>query len=187
MPQCASAWLSASGRFARACACACASTSPAGSDPGPAPSAGPAPADASAGDAAACVGPRTLTCVYFDGTTRSWSTEPPTVVSIGAACGPGGSHGEIDAYVTTASQYWLDRIGFSASGSAVRIESLGASDDAGGQTYGCDAGGGKVFTQLLCGRDVGPGTLALRFEFAGRWSDGTAWTRECDSTVQVLP
>ncbi len=134
-----------------------------------------------------CDGARTLTCTFFDGTTRTWSTTPPTAVSMASACGDGGAHGEFDAYVDTTGQYWLDRVGFAATGSAVRVASLGASDQVGGQTYGCGQGGGKVLTQLLCGKDVGPGTLALQFLFAGHWADGTTWTKECDATVEVTP
>jgi hypothetical protein len=136
---------------------------------------------------AACAEARTLTCTFFDGMTQTWSTAPPTAVSLEQACGAGGSHGEIDAFVDTRGQYWLDRLGFLATGSAVRGPSLGASDDAGGATYGCGRGGGKVLTQLFCGKDVGPGTLALRFTFAGRWADGTAWSKECNAEVAVGP
>jgi hypothetical protein len=95
----------------------------------------------------------------------------------------------VDAYVDTPAQYWLDRIGFRATGSAVRAprSALSASTDAGGTTYGCGRGGGKVLTQLLCGADVGEGTLVLRFAFAGRWADGQPWTKECDATIAVLP
>jgi hypothetical protein len=134
---------------------------------------------------ASCADVRTLTCAFFDGTTRAWSTAPPTEVSLVHTCGPSGSHGEIDAFVDTQGQYWLDRLGFQATGSAVHSAPLGASDDAGGATYGCGRGGGKVLTQLFCGRDVGPGTLALRFTFAGHWADGSAWSKECDAEVAV--
>jgi hypothetical protein len=133
----------------------------------------------------ACADARTLTCTFFDGTTGAWSTAPPTEVSLRRACGPSGLHGEIGAFVDTDGQYWLDRIGVRATGTAVRVAPFGASDDAGGATYGCGQGGGKVLTQLLCGEDLGLGTLALVFTFAGRWDDGTAWTKECDVVVEV--
>jgi hypothetical protein len=135
----------------------------------------------------ACADARTLTCTFFDGTNGTWSAEAPTGVSMARACGPGGAHGEIDAFVDTQGQYWLDRLGFQATGSAVRVAPLGASDDAGGATYGCGTGGGKVLTQLLCGKDVGTGTLALRFTFAGHWADGTAWSKDCDANIEVTP
>jgi hypothetical protein len=126
-------------------------------------------------------------CAYFDGTARAWSYDPPTRVSLNDACAPSGLHGELDAYVETSGQYWLDRLGFEAIGNAVRAASITASDDAGGTTYGCGQGGGKVLTQLLCGDDVGTGTLALRFRFAGHWVDGAAWTKDCEARVEVVP
>jgi hypothetical protein len=137
--------------------------------------------------ATACQDSRALTCAYFDGTARAWSHDPPTRVSLQTACAPAGTHGELDAFVETPGQYWLDRIGFEASGNAVRTPPIAASDDAGGTTYGCGQGGGKVLTQLLCGKDVGMGTLALRFTFAGRWADGAAWTKECSANVEIVP
>jgi hypothetical protein len=137
----------------------------------------------------ACTGERTLSCAFFDGTTQAWSVRAPTQVSLAAACAAGADHGELAAYVTTPAQYWLDRVGFEASGTAVRANTgtLRASDDAGGTTYGCGLGGGKVLTQLLCGSDVGAGTLTLAFHFAGRWSDGSTWMKDCTDEVQVLP
>ncbi len=93
----------------------------------------------------------------------------------------------MDAYVRTQGQYWLDHLGFTATGSAMRTAALSASDPAGGQTYGCGQGGGKVLTQLLCGKDVGPGTLELQFQFGGHWADGTTWMKECTATVEVEP
>jgi hypothetical protein len=44
-----------------------------------------------------------------------------------------------------------------------------------------------VLTQLLCGKDVGTGTLGLTFAFAGHWADGTAWSQECHAEVDVTP
>jgi hypothetical protein len=137
--------------------------------------------------AAACAEDRTLACAYFDGSASAWSSTPPSRVSLAAACAPSGLHGEIDAFVDSPGQYWLDHLGFEATGSAVRTASLSASDDAGGVTYGCGQGGAKVLTQLLCGHGVGTGTLALRFSFAGHWSDGASWTKECGAVVEVVP
>jgi hypothetical protein len=134
-----------------------------------------------------CASDRTLTCAFFDGSTGSWSTAPPQRVSLADACGPQGSHGEVDALVDTRGQYWLDRVGFAATGTAVRVAEIHASDDAGGATYGCGEGGGAVLTKLLCGKDVGAGRLALAFTFAGRWADGTTWSKECDAEVDVTP
>jgi hypothetical protein len=134
-----------------------------------------------------CAEDRTLTCTFFDGSTRTWSTAPPRRVSIAAACAKGGSHGEFDALVDTGGEYWLDRVGFRASGNAVRAGNLGASDDAGGATYGCGQGGGAVLTELLCGKDVGPGSLVLTFAFAGHWADGVAWSKECSAEIEVTP
>jgi hypothetical protein len=156
-----------------ACA-ACGGSSPDPPDPGAVPKG-------------ACEGPRALTCAFFDGTEGAWSYDPPSRVSLATACAPAGLRGEIDALVETPGQYWLDRIGFQASGSAVRTAAISASDDAGGTTYGCGQGGGRILTQLLCGTTVGLGTLALRFDFAGRWADGTPWTKECDARVEVSP
>jgi hypothetical protein len=135
----------------------------------------------------ACAADRTLACKFFDGNTRTWSTAPPRLVSIAAACALGGSHGEIDALVDTGGEYWLDRVGFQATGNAVRAGQLGASDDAGGATYGCGQGGGAVLTKLLCGKEIGLGTLVLTFAFAGHWADGTAWSKECRAEVDVTP
>jgi hypothetical protein len=160
-----------------------------GGDATRAPASSPAGADES-GDATGggvCAGARTLTCTYFDGATGAWSTTPPAQVSLAAACAPGASHGEIDAYVDTRAQYWLDSVGFRATGSAVRVTQLGANDAVGGVTYGCGQGGGPVLTKLFCGQDVGPGALALRFAFTGHWDDGTQWTQECDAQVDVVP
>jgi hypothetical protein len=136
---------------------------------------------------AACDDSRTVACSYFDVAAGAWTPTPPSSVSLASACAPGGADGEIDAYVTTSSSYRLDRVGFVASGTAVRAGTLGASDDAGGTEYTCGQPGARILTQLFCGKDVGAGTLALRFTFAGRWSDGTAWTHQCDASVNVLP
>src|SRR5262249_45218485 len=103
-------------------------------------------------EAPTCASNRSLTCTFFSAALGAWSTEPPASVSLGSACADGGSHGEIDAFVDTRGQYWLDRVGFVATGSAVRTPGgmLQASEDAGGATYGCGRGGGRVLTQLLC-------------------------------------
>src|SRR5579871_6899982 len=71
------------------------------------------------GDGGACGGAPTLTCQYFDVSRGGWSTAPPTLMSIQNACAQGGSNGEIDAYLATSGQYWLDRVGFAATGSAL--------------------------------------------------------------------
>jgi hypothetical protein len=135
----------------------------------------------------ACNGERTLVCSYFDGASGRWSGSAPARLSMARSCTPSGGHGEIDAFVETASQYWLDQVGFHAGGSAVRIAPFGTSADAGGTTYGCGQGGGKVFTHLLCGMDVGTGSLSLDFDFAGRWADGTPWSHTCHADVEVVP
>jgi len=123
--------------------------------------------------------------MFFDGTTHAWSADPPTDVSLAAVCGPGGSHGEVDAYVGSTTEYWLDRVGFQASGSALRVAPLDVSDDAQGTAFAC-GDGGKVLTQLFCGKDVGTGTLALTFRFDGHWADGSPWSKECPANLAVL-
>jgi hypothetical protein len=140
-------------------------------------------------EAPACAFDRSLTCTFFAAASGTWSTDPPASVSLGSACADGGSHGEIDAFVETRGQYWLDRVGFVATGSAVLTPggTLQATDDAGGATYGCGHGGGRVLTQLFCGQDVGTGTLTLRFAFAGRWADGSRWSKECTAALIVVP
>jgi hypothetical protein len=117
----------------------------------------------------------------------AWSPTPPTSISLASACAPGGADGEIDAYVTPSSSYRLDRVGFVASGTAVRTGTLAASDDAGGTSYACGQPAPRIITQLFCGKDMGAGTLELRFTFSGRWSDGTPWTQQCDARVDVQP
>src|SRR5579883_1680408 len=140
-------------------------------------------------DARACGGARALACDYFDGAARAWSPDAPRGVSIGEACGEGGLRGEVAARVVASAPVELDRIGFAASGAAVRVPggALASSDDAGGAPYACGDPAPVMITQLLCGRDVGAGTLSLRFSFAGRWSDGTAWTQDCAADVDVTP
>ncbi len=130
---------------------------------------------------------RAISCSYFDVAAGAWSATPPSSISLASACTAAGADGEIDAYVVTSSSYLLDRVGFSATGTAVRTGSLAASDDAGGTPFACGEPGARVLTQLFCGKDLGPGTLDLRFTFAGRWSDGTPWTQQCDATLAVMP
>jgi hypothetical protein len=117
----------------------------------------------------------------------AWSPTPPSSISLASACAPGGANGEIDAYVTPTSSYLLDRVAFAATGTAVRTGTLASSDDAGGTAYPCGQPAARILTQLFCGKDVGPGTLELRFTFSGRWSDGTSWTQQCDATLDVRP
>ncbi len=136
---------------------------------------------------AACDDTRAIACSYFDVAAGAWSETPPSSISLAAACAPAGANGEIDAHVTTSSSYQLDRVGFSATGSAVRTGSLAAMDDAGGATFACGDRGAPVLTQLFCGKDVGTGTLDLRFTFSGRWMDGTPWTHQCDASLNVRP
>lgn len=136
---------------------------------------------------AACDDTRAITCSYFDVAAGAWSATPPSSISLAKACAPAGANGEIDAYVTTSSSYQLDRVGFAATGSAVRPSTLTASDDAGGGTYACGQPSARVLTQLLCGKDIGTGTLDLRFTFSGRWMDGTPWTHQCDASLNVMP
>ena len=138
-------------------------------------------------DTTACDETRAVTCSYFDVAARGWSPTPPSSISLASACAPGGANGEIAAYVTTSSSYRLDRVGFAATGTAVRTGSLASLDDAGGTAYACGEPGAPVLTQLFCGTDVGTGTLALRFTFAGRWEDGTPWTQQCDASLAVVP
>jgi hypothetical protein len=135
----------------------------------------------------ACDDTRAISCSYFDVAAGTWSETPPSSISLASACAPAGANGEIDAYVTTSSSYRLDRVGFAATGSAVRTGSLAASDDAGGTAFACGDRGAPVLTQLFCGKDVGMGTLDLHFTFAGRWMDGTPWTHQCDATLNVRP
>ncbi len=78
-------------------------------------------------------------------------------------------------------------MGFAASGTAVRTGTLASSDDAGGASYACGQPAARIVTQLFCGKDMGAGTLELRFTFSGRWSDGTPWTHQCDATLDVMP
>ena len=138
--------------------------------------------------ATACDDGRALSCSYFDVAAGAWSTTPPSSISLASACTPAGANGEIDACVTASSSYRLDRVGFAATGSAVRSGGwLAASDEAGGTAFACGEPGAPVLTQLFCGKDMGTGTLELRFTFAGRWDDGTPWTRQCDATVAVVP
>lgn len=155
-----------------------------GSDAG---SSGSASATQQPPAAIACDDSRAISCSYFDVTAGAWSETPPSSISLASACVPAGANGEIDAYVTTTSSYTLDRVGFSATGSAVRAGSLTDSDDARGTPYPCGEPGARIVTQLFCGKDMGTGTLGLRFTFAGHWSDGTAWTKDCDATVAVTP
>jgi hypothetical protein len=133
-----------------------------------------------------CDDTRTIACSYFDVAAGTWSPTPPSSISLASACAPAGANGEIDAYVTPSSSYRLDRVAFAASGTAVRTGTLGASDDAGGTPYACGQPAARILTQLFCGRDVGPGTLELRFTYSGRWSDGTPWTHQCDASMNVL-
>lgn len=137
--------------------------------------------------ATACDDTRAITCSYFDVAAGAWSATPPASISLASACTAAGANGEIDAYVVTSSSYLLDRVGFSARGTAVRTGSLTASDDAGGTSFACGEPGARVLTQLFCGKDLGPGTLDLRFTFAGRWTDGTPWTQQCDASLAVTP
>ncbi|HEX8792584.1 MAG TPA: hypothetical protein VF765_16665 [Polyangiaceae bacterium] len=137
--------------------------------------------------ATVCDDTRAIDCKYFDVAAGAWSATPPSSVSLASACAPAGAHGEIDAYVTTSSSYRLDRVGFSATGTAVRAGSLAGNDDAGGTAFACGDRGAPVLTQLFCGKDVGTGTLDLRFTFSGRWMDGTPWTHQCDASVNVRP
>ena len=137
--------------------------------------------------ATACDDTRAISCSYFDVAAGAWSPTPPSSISLVSACAPGGADGEIDAYVTPSSSYRLDRVAFTASGTAVRTGTLSASDDAGGTSYACGQPAARILTQLFCGKDVGPGTLDLRFTFSGRWNDGSAWTQPCDVTVAVTP
>jgi hypothetical protein len=137
--------------------------------------------------AAACDDTRAISCSYFDVAGGRWSPTPPSAISLASACAPGGANGEIDAYVTPASSYSLDRVGFVASGTAVRAGTLSASDDAGGTSYACGQPAARIVTQLFCGKDMGAGTLELRFTFSGRWSDGSPWTQHCDARVDVQP
>lgn len=134
-----------------------------------------------------CDDTRAVDCSYFDVGAGAWSAAPPSSISIASACAPGGADGEIDAYVTTSSSYQLDHVAFSATGSAVRAGSLDSSDDAGGTQFACGQPGARILTQLFCGKDVGTGTLDLRFTFSGHWADGTTWTHECNATVDVVP
>ncbi len=175
------AWLAAAVFSAGSGACG---GDPADSTRASAPLSG---ASAASPDGGVCAGARTLTCTYFDGATGAWSTTPPQRVSLAETCAPGGSHGEIDAFIDTRGQYWLDSLGFRASGSAVRVSELTSSDAVGGVTYGCGHGGGAVLTKLFCGQDIGSGTLTVRFDFAGHWEDGTPWTRYCDAQIDVAP
>lgn len=137
--------------------------------------------------AAACDDTRAISCSYFDVAAGDWSPTPPSSISLASACAPEGANGEIDAFVTASSSYHLDSVGFAATGTAVRTGSLVAADDAGGTAYACGEPGAPVLTQLFCGKDVGTGTLALRFTFTGHWEDGTPWTQRCDATVDVVP
>lgn len=134
-----------------------------------------------------CEDTRAISCNYFDVAAGAWSSTPPSSISLASACAPAGANGEIDAYVTTTSSYRLDRVGFAATGSAVRAGSLVSDDDAGGTPYACGEPGARILTQLFCGEDVGPGTLDLSFTFTGRWSDGTPWTHQCDASLNVRP
>jgi hypothetical protein len=135
----------------------------------------------------ACDDARVVSCSYFDVAAGVWSPSPPSSISLASACGPGGANGEIDAYVTPSSSYTLDRVGFVASGTAVRTGTLRASDDAGGTSYACGRPAARVITQLFCGRETGAGTLELAFTFSGRWGDGTPWTQRCDARLEVRP
>ena len=137
--------------------------------------------------ATACDDTRAISCSYFDVAASGWTPTPPSSISLASACAPGGANGEIDAYVTASSSYLLDRVGFVASGTAVRAGTLTASDDAGGTPYACGQPAARIVTQLFCGKDMGDGTLELRFTFSGRWSDGTPWTHQCDVSMNVLP
>ena len=137
--------------------------------------------------ARACDDTRAIQCRYFDVAAGAWSPTPPSSISLASACAPAGANGEIDGYVTPSSSYLLDRVGFVASGTAVRAGTLTASDDAGGTSYACGQPAARIVTQLFCGKDMGAGTLELRFTFSGRWSDGTPWTHECDANMNVLP
>jgi hypothetical protein len=137
--------------------------------------------------AAACDDTRAISCSYFDVAADGWSQTPPSSISLASACAPAGANGEIDAYVTASSSYLLDRVGFVASGTAVRTGPLTASDDAGGTSYACGQPAARIITQLFCGKDMGAGTLALQFTFSGRWSDGTPWTHQCDAKLDVRP
>ena len=137
--------------------------------------------------AGACDDTRAVSCRYFDVATGAWSETPPSSLSLASACTPKGANGEIDAYVTTSSSYRLDRVGFAATGTAVRTGSLASLDDAGGTAYACGEPGARVLTQLFCGKDLGTGTLDLRFTFSGRWMDGTPWTQQCDASLAVVP
>jgi hypothetical protein len=137
--------------------------------------------------ATACDDTRAITCSYFDMAAGAWTPTPPSSISLASACAPGGANGEIDAYVTPTSSYQLDRVAFAASGTAVRAGTLASSDDAGGTVYACGQPAARILTQLFCGKDVSTGTLALRFTFSGRWSDGTRWTHQCDATLDVRP
>jgi len=134
-----------------------------------------------------CDDTRATSCSYFDVAAGAWSPAPPSSISLASACAPDGANGEIDAYVIPSSSYRLDRVAFAATGTAVHTSTLGASDDAGGTAYACGQPTARILTQLFCGKDLGPGTLELRFTFAGRWSDGTAWTQQCDATLDVRP
>jgi len=135
----------------------------------------------------ACDDTRTISCSYFDVAAGGWSPTPPSSISLASACAPTGANGEIDAYVTPSSSYLLDRVGFVASGTAVRAGPLTASDDAGGEAYACGQPAARIVTQLFCGMDMGAGTLELQFTFSGRWTDGTPWTQHCDARLDVLP
>src|SRR5579884_950710 len=70
--------------------------------------------------ASACDETRTLTCAWFDVASGAWNARPPQRMSIASACSPSGANGEIDAYVVASGRYQLDRVGFTATGSAVR-------------------------------------------------------------------
>ena len=136
---------------------------------------------------AACDDTRAISCSYFDVAAGAWTPTPPSSISLSSACAPGGADGEIDAYVTPASSYLLDRVAFAASGTAVRTGTLTSSDDAGGTPYACGQPAARIVTQLFCGKDMGAGTLELRFTFSGRWADGSSWMQHCDAHVDVQP
>jgi hypothetical protein len=136
---------------------------------------------------AACDDTRAISCSYFDVAAGGWSPRPPSSISLASACASAGANGEIDACVTSSSSYRLDRVGFVASGTAVRTGTLSASDNAGGASYACGQPAARIITQLFCGKDMGAGTLELEFTFSGHWSDGTPWAHQCNASVNVLP
>jgi hypothetical protein len=96
----------------------------------------------------------------------------------------------LGSQLETSSQYWLDRVGFTATGSALSAfdgGTLQASDPAGSTTYGCGKSGGFVELSIVCTPEIAPGDVHARFTFEGHWADGTRWSKECSLDVSVTP